>query len=219
MTSLPQMSKEAFVHLWRVIGFLFGIDEDLNPNKSYNDAVVAMESVFHHGVPAYPEKTLTGSLTQHICESVAHGVRQESSLPIDAGAIAVPAWYFLGREYGTAVGLPKPTWAAWLVGLGRMYALKSFLLLFQAPGVPQVLESLMLRLFASLVHGIRQKQPRCRFGADAVRTVDRALATKSTQCPLGFSRSSSSAQIDACLCIPKSEDLASLTAKVMPTIL
>ncbi len=40
---LRSRDKEGFIHLWRLIGHLFGIDDEKNPNRSYAHAVTRME--------------------------------------------------------------------------------------------------------------------------------------------------------------------------------
>eukprot|EP00928_Gymnodinium_smaydae_P087554 TRINITY_DN71804_c0_g1_i1.p1 TRINITY_DN71804_c0_g1~~TRINITY_DN71804_c0_g1_i1.p1 ORF type:complete len:478 (+),score=46.61 TRINITY_DN71804_c0_g1_i1:51-1436(+) len=216
---LPQKSKEGFIHLWRVVGFLFGIEESLNPNTSFDRALITTQSVLRYGINPFPDMSITGVLTKHICSSVAQGVQEESKFPVESGTIAVPAWYFLGKEYGQAIGLPRPSWLGWVAGLGRIYLLKSALLLFWLPGAAQVLEPIARRLFASLVVGIRSKQP-CAFGANAAAAVHRTStdsrgATTKGVCPFGF-------KSDTACCAPpppSSEEMARITSKLMPTII
>merc|ERR1712232_256649 len=94
---LPGRKKEAFLHLWRVIGFLFGIEDKLNPNTSEAHATLVQESLYSNGIKAYPDPEISGVLVKHICESVAAGVRNEYGAPLTPGLMAVPAWSFLGE--------------------------------------------------------------------------------------------------------------------------
>eukprot|EP00928_Gymnodinium_smaydae_P036704 TRINITY_DN25616_c0_g1_i1.p2 TRINITY_DN25616_c0_g1~~TRINITY_DN25616_c0_g1_i1.p2 ORF type:complete len:472 (-),score=105.88 TRINITY_DN25616_c0_g1_i1:205-1620(-) len=162
---LPQRQKEAFVHLWRVIGFLFGIDDDINPNRNYHDGNVIMESVFSEGIPEKPDPELTQVLTQHICESVAHGARTEFGVPMSAGMVAAAAWLFLGRTYGRAIGLPDSSAKALFFGFCRVALLRLVMWpLLLLPGASMVYERIMGRGFTKMVESIRSRQPHCRFG-------------------------------------------------------
>jgi hypothetical protein len=163
--SLPTEKKEAFIHLWRVIGFLFGIEEELNPNRSANHAQVVLESVFSHGIPEFPDESLTAVLTNHICESVALGIRTEFGAPVTASMVGVSAWYFVGQSYGKAIGLPEATWYGHLIGFARRCMLRSVLLLYLlAPGASWVFDPTMRFLFSAMVRSVRKRQPQCRFG-------------------------------------------------------
>lgn len=160
----PKRPREAFVHLWAVIGFLFGIDEDVNPNRSCRQAEVAMESVFSQGIPIFPDSSLSGVLATHICESVATGMREEYGVPATAGLVAAPAWSFLGRQYGAAIGLPECSSLEMLMGWVRRRVLGATLTLWFLPFAPRVFELLSRPLWVTLVESIRKKQPHCRFG-------------------------------------------------------
>merc|ERR1711879_362735 len=130
-----------------------------------------------------------------------------------------------GKEYGEAIGLPRPSWAGWLVGIGRIYALKTALLVYWLPGASRVLEPLSRRLFASMVVGIRQKQPDCRFGAHAIASIEKDQAGSNVKsfdmkkvCPLGFGGDVTC----ACACRPRAptnEEMARMTSRMMPTII
>ncbi|CAK0892880.1 unnamed protein product, partial [Prorocentrum cordatum] len=163
--SLPTEKKEAFIHLWRVIGFLFGIEEELNPNRSADRAQVVLESVFTHGIPEFPDESLTAVLTKHICESVALGIRTEFGAPVTAGMVGVSAWYFVGPSYGKAIGLPEASWHGHLIGFARRCMLRFVLLLYLLlPGASFVFDPMMRYLFSAMACSIRKRQPQCRFG-------------------------------------------------------
>lgn len=163
--SLPKEEKEAFIHLWRVIGFLFGIEEELNPNHSVDRAQVVLESVFTHGIPEFPDKSLTAVLTKHICESVALGIRTEFRAPTTASMVGVSAWYFLGTSYGKAIGLPEASPCGHLIGFARRCLLRFVLSLYLlVPGASWVFDRMMRYLFSAMALSIRKRQPQCRFG-------------------------------------------------------
>lgn len=165
---LPAQNKEAFTHLWRVIGFLFGIDEDLNPNRSFDEATVVMESVFYAAIPFFPDPALAGKLTKHICDSVVVGIRAEYGKAVSPGLVAVPAWHFLGEEYGRAIGLPEASVSARALGVARMAVLRIMLFVYCfLPGAPIVFDFVMRRLFDAMVRSIHRDQPACRFGVIA----------------------------------------------------
>eukprot|EP00930_Biecheleria_cincta_P068393 TRINITY_DN5578_c0_g3_i1.p1 TRINITY_DN5578_c0_g3~~TRINITY_DN5578_c0_g3_i1.p1 ORF type:complete len:506 (-),score=60.17 TRINITY_DN5578_c0_g3_i1:245-1675(-) len=164
--SLPSEDKEAFIHLWRVIGFLFGIEDELNPNRSVHRAQVALESVFTHGIPEFPDRSLTAVLTQHICESVAFGIRTEFGAPVTASMVGVSAWYFVGAAYGKAIGLPEASFHGHVVGFARRCLLRFVLLIYLlVPGTSWVFDRVMRYLFNAMALSVRKRQPQCRFGA------------------------------------------------------
>ena len=71
--------RDAYIHLWRVIGFLFGIDDDINPNRGgYEASKIRMESVFAFAIASDPDPDLTWRLSRHICESVTESARTSS---------------------------------------------------------------------------------------------------------------------------------------------
>mmetsp|Transcript_12499 Transcript_12499/g.35609 ORF Transcript_12499/g.35609 Transcript_12499/m.35609 type:complete len:466 (-) Transcript_12499:193-1590(-) len=158
-------TRAAYLHLWAVIGFLFGIDEDINPNHSYRQAWVAMESVLSHGIPVSPDPSLSPVLSTHICESVAVGMRAEYGVPATAGLVAAPGWSFLGQPYGSAIGLPKCSRLETLMGAVRQLVLSMMLALWFLPGAPRVFELIMRRTWLGVVGSIKKRQPNCRFGA------------------------------------------------------
>jgi hypothetical protein len=46
--SLSRYDKESYIHLWRYIGYLIGIDEDFNPCTSYVDVRKSLPSMMNH---------------------------------------------------------------------------------------------------------------------------------------------------------------------------
>ncbi|CAD7923288.1 unnamed protein product [Amoebophrya sp. A25] len=70
---IPQKQKEGFVHLWRVVGYLFGIRDELNPNLNFAHGTTVMQSLYTFGIPAEPDPDLSSVLAVHICDSVAEG--------------------------------------------------------------------------------------------------------------------------------------------------
>jgi len=163
-TELPMRQKEAFVHLWRVIGFLFGIDDELNPNRSYAHSKIVMDSVFSFGIEANPDPSLSGVLSNHILESIAQGAREDFGAPVTPGMAAMPSWLFLGQAYGKAIVLPEASNFDYLLGYGRMITLRAVLLVYLIPGALMVMDPLMRFLFNTMVKSIRKSQPKCRFG-------------------------------------------------------
>lgn len=180
---LPPRKKEAFIHLWRVIGFLFGISDDLNPNRSFEHSRIVMESVFCEGIPSAPDPALTAKLVSHLCESVAHGICHEFGVPASAGMIAAGPWHFLGRSYGSAIGLPQAKkWELFLGGCRICFLRLVFLPYFLLPGAPRLYERVMGFGFSKMVHAIRSAQPHCRFG-DVCPMSGGRLGSSGTACP------------------------------------
>lgn len=179
--SLPNRQKEGFIHLWRVIGFLFGIDDEINPNLSLSHARIVMESVFSHGIPTLPDPNLTAVLTRHICESVAYGVRTEFGAPLDAGKVAATAWYFLGDAYGAAIGLPESNLVARAFAVCRFCFLRCVFSIYLLPGGQCLFHHVMGYLFTAMVNSIRRRQPHCRFGVTC--PVSRKQQTGAMPCP------------------------------------
>jgi len=163
---VPDESKEALIHLWRVVGFLVWVNEDINPNTSYKHATVVMESIFSQCIEPFPDISMTGKLTTEICASMSENIHKEyvTMLPITAGTVAVPGWFFLGEAYASALGLPAPSWSAWTMGVVRIYALKALLMLSSVSGSPQGLEHVMHFFWRTVVLSIQKRLPNCMFG-------------------------------------------------------
>jgi len=182
--ALRPRDKEGFVHLWRVIGHLFGIDEVKNPNTSYAAGCVAMESVFAYAIPAAPRPQLTHALTSHIYKAVGQGFYEDHGMPVNESLLAAQARLYLGQPYGDAIGLPAVAWYHTALALVRLSVFRLFYLpyfLFHGRGeatsllgragaalhghvVRVAYRVVMRRSFAALVHSVRARQPACRFG-------------------------------------------------------
>lgn len=181
---LRSRDKEGFVHLWRVVGHLFGIDEDKNPNTCYSDASVMMESVFLFAIPESPRPALTHALTSHIYQAVSEGMRAEHGLPVSEALLASQARLYLGDEYAHSIGLPPVAWYHTLLSVCRLLVFRTcyapyFLLhgwdearssrtgfvgaTLHAYVVRPVYRLVMRRSFAALVKDVRARQPGCRF--------------------------------------------------------
>lgn len=192
---LRQRDAEGFVHLWRVIGHLFGIDEDKNPNRNYERACVVMESVFVFAIPAAPRPELTQTLTAHIYGAVAQGFKEDAGIPVSERLLSAQARLYLGHEYSDAIGLPRVSWYHTFLAFSRMLVFRCFFCLyfcFQKPrgvgatihsyGIRPLYRAFMRRSFTALVNDVRARQPLCRFGkcldATAVPQVPPTWKTK-----------------------------------------
>ena len=188
---LRARDKEGFIHLWRLVGHLFGIDDDKNPNRSFAHALTVMQSVFLYAIPAHPRPQLTHALTSHIYTAVVQGTSEDYGVPVSEALLAAQARLYLGRAYSDAIGLPRVSTLHTLAALLRLLAFRAlfwpyFLLgaLGEASGASSsrlartaamlhsrvirlAYHGLMARSFASLVHRVRVKQPSCRFGKSA----------------------------------------------------
>eukprot|EP00746_Dinoflagellata_sp_MGD_P091092 gnl/MRDRNA2_/MRDRNA2_36059_c0_seq1.p1 gnl/MRDRNA2_/MRDRNA2_36059_c0~~gnl/MRDRNA2_/MRDRNA2_36059_c0_seq1.p1 ORF type:complete len:508 (+),score=71.37 gnl/MRDRNA2_/MRDRNA2_36059_c0_seq1:75-1598(+) len=168
-TGMPvrDRDKEGFTHLWRVIGHFFGIDPVLNPNTSYQRACTIMESVFAFAIPEQPSPAETGKLTQHICESVALGVRENFKAPATGEVVAAPARIFLGEAYGDAICLPpckRWHYAVIHVRLVLTRWLYSAYFLLPLSPVRQVYKKIMEFAFTRMIESIHRNQ-QCRYAS------------------------------------------------------
>lgn len=164
---LPSRKKEGFVHLWRIIGYLFGIDDSMNPNTSVKNATIAMESLFAFGIAAEPSSDLSGKLVRHVCESVAEGTKAQlkAGRLATVGLVAAPGWIFLGPSYGRALGLPPSSTLELLLARTRLLGLHFMLRFYiHVPFADRMLQNINGWAFAKAVGIIRSSQPRCRFG-------------------------------------------------------
>ena len=206
---LRPRDKEAFVHLWRLIGHLFGIDEEKNPNSSFSEGCVVMESVFLYAIPAAPRPHLTHTLTSHIYKAVGQGFYEDHGLPVNEALLSAQARLYLGHTYSDAIGLPTVAWYHTLLALVRMMVFRIFyapyFLLHDRQSTSRLrrlgaeihnrvvrvaYRCVMRRSFAALVSSVRARQPSCRFGksvdgkfgsrADESRHLSDVPATPST---------------------------------------
>ena len=159
------------------------VDQDKNPNTSYADGCVVMESVFLFAIPAAPRPHLTEALTAHIYQAVGLGFREDHGLPVSVPLLSAQARLYLGHEYADAIGLPRATWLHTLLAVCRLLVFRAFyapyFLLpargarsglgaigaaFHSLAVRAVYHCVMRTTFAALVKGVRARQPTCRFG-------------------------------------------------------
>lgn len=166
--------REAFLHLWRVVGFLFGIQDELNPNTSYKRAKALMESALCFGIPLNPVPELTHVLSRHFYESISDGFTKTmfkkvpaslKGLLISPAKLSMTAWLFLGREHANSMGLPEVGTIALALGWCRRFLLGFVLLaILKVPGAAPVAQKVMGFLFQSAVKQVHSDQPNCRFG-------------------------------------------------------
>jgi len=164
--------REGFIHLWRVIGHLFGIEEALNPNASFARAKTTMESVFAFAIPAAPSPESTGMLSKHMCETISRGLREQYGVKVPAEHFAARARLYLGDAYCDAIGLPSVTWrhrlvAWWFSCYTKLLYLPYIWLPF--PTVARIYKSIMRSWFQKVVGVLQRQHERhgkiCRFGA------------------------------------------------------
>ena len=186
---LRPRDREGFIHLWRVIGHLFGIDEAKNPNTSYADACIAMESVFLFAIPEAPRPHLTHVLTSHIYKAVGQGFYEDHGVKVPEAVLAAQARLFLGHAYADAIGLPRAAWYHTAIALIRLAVFRAFFWPYMLPRdydeatwalgrlaalvhaniVRVAYRCLMRRSFTALVRDVRARQPACRFGKSATQ--------------------------------------------------
>ncbi|CAD7925987.1 unnamed protein product [Amoebophrya sp. A120] len=172
---IPKHQREGFLHLWRLVGFLFGIKEEWNPNRNSEHAKIVMQSLYTFGIPAHPDPKLSAVLANHIMDSVAEGVNQDllkKSMPgfVSSSMVATTGWLFLGDEYATALDLPKlsrkdriyGSLRKWSLGL-CLFAYFRFIALWELFRVTLVVEYAMHLLFKSACKQVWNTQPKCRF--------------------------------------------------------
>lgn len=94
---LSDEEQQAYMHCWKVVGYLMGIDEKLLPDSYEEGYDLAVKILKHQGAPSEAGKALTASCIQFI----------QSMIPVDTFD-DVPAYmmdYFLG-DFADASGLP-----------------------------------------------------------------------------------------------------------------
>ena len=67
--TLPIVDQEAYIHLWRYIGYLIGVHDDVNPCTGINRGCGAMESIILHLMT--PNEG-SGRLARHLLHSIAN---------------------------------------------------------------------------------------------------------------------------------------------------
>jgi hypothetical protein len=63
--SLTREDKEAYLHLWRYIGYLIGLNEDLNPCVTVEKASGLLESIVIHLI--HPDERRYSYLLSFVC--------------------------------------------------------------------------------------------------------------------------------------------------------
>lgn len=171
--------RESFIHLWRVIGHLFGIEEALNPNSSFARACVSMESVFAFAIPTYPNPKTTGMLSKHMCETIARGLQEQYGVQVPPEHFAARARIYLGEAYCDAIGLPSVSLHHRLVAWSFTTYTKLLYLPYISlpfPIVARLYKTVMRAWFRKVVRTVRYKHERqgksCRFGALASQQGD-----------------------------------------------
>ena len=117
---LRARDKDGFLHLWRLVGHLFGIDDEKNPNVTCAHARTVMESVFLYAIPAAPRAHLTHALSSHIYKAVCQGTKEDYGVPVSEAVLAAQARLYLGTSYSDAIGLPSVTWLQTLIAITRL---------------------------------------------------------------------------------------------------
>jgi hypothetical protein len=164
--------REGFIHLWRVIGYLFGIEEALNPNTSFSNACINMESVFAFAIPSHPDPAITGKLSKHMCETISRGMSEQYGVHVPAAHFAARTRLYLGDPYCDAIGLPQVEWRYRLLSWFFTRCMKIMYLPYiwlPFPVVARIYDKIMRAWFSKVVRVLRWKHSQqgksCRFGS------------------------------------------------------
>ena len=98
--TLSRADEEAYIHLWRYIGYLIGVHEDINPCTDKNRAGGLLESAIRHLL--HPNKR-SGELARHLLKSVANRSPTYFSYEMHSEL----ARYLLGQEIANALCLER----------------------------------------------------------------------------------------------------------------
>ena len=98
--TLSSADEDAYIHLWRYIGYLIGVNEDINPCTDKNRAGGLLESAIRHLLQ--PDKR-SGELARHLLRSVAG----RSPTYFSYETHSELARYLLGHEIANALCLER----------------------------------------------------------------------------------------------------------------
>eukprot|EP00596_Hydrurales_sp_CCMP1899_P006912 CAMPEP_0119047468 /NCGR_PEP_ID=MMETSP1177-20130426/53275_1 /TAXON_ID=2985 /ORGANISM="Ochromonas sp, Strain CCMP1899" /LENGTH=398 /DNA_ID=CAMNT_0007022107 /DNA_START=222 /DNA_END=1415 /DNA_ORIENTATION=+ len=98
--SLNREDKEAYLHLWRYIGYLIGLNEDLNPCVTVEGASGLIESIVIHLI--HPDER-SGAIARHVIKSQSNRFPANTSYEMHSEM----ARAFLGNEMADALGLHR----------------------------------------------------------------------------------------------------------------
>jgi ER-bound oxygenase mpaB/B'/Rubber oxygenase, catalytic domain len=98
--SLTRSDQEAYIHLWRYIGYLIGVHEDLNPCSGLERAGGFMESAVIHLL--HPDQRSV-ELARHLLHSVA----DRPPLYFSYGMHSETARSILGKELADGLGIER----------------------------------------------------------------------------------------------------------------
>lgn len=98
--SLTRPDQEAYIHLWRYIGYLIGVHEDLNPCSNLERAGGFMESAIIHLL--HPDQRSV-ELARHLLHSVA----DRPPLYFSYGMHSETARSILGKELADGLGIER----------------------------------------------------------------------------------------------------------------
>lgn len=95
--TITEDEKNAYLHLWRYLGYLLGVPEDVNPLTSEAKARAVFESIFLHIFEPDVDSIL---LAHHLLKAVPFGFFEHRA-----------AWcrFFIGNPLADALKLPKPS--------------------------------------------------------------------------------------------------------------
>mmetsp|Transcript_17155 Transcript_17155/g.42078 ORF Transcript_17155/g.42078 Transcript_17155/m.42078 type:complete len:185 (+) Transcript_17155:79-633(+) len=112
---LSDEEQAAYLHLWRYIGFLMGVRDDLNPCKDMRTARARLESLLMH--LAHPDDSSR--------KLVTHMLKATSSVLMPFESRGLFLRMLLGSEWSDRLRLPKPGTASALarVRVGVMFYL------------------------------------------------------------------------------------------------
>ena len=98
--SLTCADEEAYLHLWRYIGHLIGVHDDINPCSSYDRSGAVLESIVIHLM--HPDEQ-SGVLARHLVNSVTYRWPLNWSYEMHSEMTRA----FLGPQLSDALGIKK----------------------------------------------------------------------------------------------------------------
>ena len=98
--SITRQEEDAYIHLWRYIGYLIGVKEEYNPCTSIERCIGTVECIVMHILT--PDER-SGAVARHVLKSVSHRPLLNWSYLAHSECARV----LLGDELSTALGLER----------------------------------------------------------------------------------------------------------------
>lgn len=103
--SVSYEEQQSFMHLWNVVGYLLGLDEDLIPQDGKSATILEAAIRKRHFKPSMQGKALTKALLDHIT--------RESLVPLTSKDVYEIIRFLLGERVAELLGIPQGSGASY----------------------------------------------------------------------------------------------------------